>query len=371
MITKNLAKRVYINGTGLFTPSEKISNEELVTTYNKFVDEYLEQHPGAELLKSDAAFIEKASGIKSRFAMNKAGILNTQVMGPQNLERRPDETSLLCEMAVSAAKEALDAAQMTPSDVNAVICACSNMPRPYPSLAVEIQNKLNIQGFAFDLNVACASAVFALQVAYQHVLLNPEQTVLLVNPEICTAHLNFRDRDCHFIFGDAATAMLVSSKSHGKKGVFEILDTKLATSFSNNIRNSFGFLNRTTPELLNPSDLLFKQNGRKVFKDVVGMVSEHLVTHLQKMNLSAQSVRRLWLHQANLSMNQLIAKKVLDRDAIEDDAPIVLDRYANTSSAGSVIAFHLHKDDLQSGNIGILSAFGAGYSVGSAILQRV
>jgi beta-ketodecanoyl-[acyl-carrier-protein] synthase len=79
---------------------------------------------------------------------------------------------------------------------------------------------------------------------------------------------------------------------------------------------------------------------------------------------------RFWLHQANLSMNQLISRTILGRDAEPLEAPVILDTYANTSSAGSVIAFHKHQDDLPAGSLGVLSSFGAGYSIGSVILRR-
>jgi beta-ketodecanoyl-[acyl-carrier-protein] synthase len=81
-------------------------------------------------------------------------------------------------------------------------------------------------------------------------------------------------------------------------------------------------------------------------------------------------VKRFWLHQANLNMNLLIARKLLGRDAEPHEAPVILDTYANTSSAGSVIAFHKHQDDLPAGSLGVLSSFGAGYSIGSVILRR-
>ena len=70
-------------------------------------------------------------------------------------------------------------------------------------------------------------------------------------------------------------------------------------------------------------------------------------------------------------MNQLISRRVLGRDASPEEAPIILDEYANTSSAGSVIAFHKHRADLASGDLGVLCSFGAGYSIGSVVLQKV
>ena len=100
------------------------------------------------------------------------------------------------------------------------------------------------------------------------------------------------------------------------------------------------------------------------------MVAAHITDHLAQLDLTAADVRRFWLHQANLKMNQLIAKGVLGRLPTDDEAPVILDEFANTSSAGSVIAFHRHRDDLLHGDIGVLCSFGAGYSVGSVILRR-
>jgi beta-ketodecanoyl-[acyl-carrier-protein] synthase len=69
-------------------------------------------------------------------------------------------------------------------------------------------------------------------------------------------------------------------------------------------------------------------------------------------------------------MNHLIVKRLMGREVNEEEAPVILDRYANTSSAGSVIAFHLYQDDLAKGSLGVLSSFGAGYSIGSVILRK-
>jgi hypothetical protein len=83
------------------------------------------------------------------------------------------------------------------------------------------------------------------------------------------------------------------------------------------------------------------QEGRKVFKEVCPAVAEQISAQLADIAMPPEALKRLWLHQANLNMNQLIARRVLGRDPSVDEAPVILDRYANTSSAGSVIAFHL------------------------------
>jgi beta-ketodecanoyl-[acyl-carrier-protein] synthase len=149
-----------------------------------------------------------------------------------------------------------------------------------------------------------------------------------------------------------------------------ILDSKLQTIFSNNIRNNFGFLNRADESGIGKPDKLFVQEGRKVFKEVCPAVAAQISAQLEQLDIAPQSLKRLWLHQANLSMNQLISKRVLGREATAEEAPTILDEYANTSSAGSVIAFHKYRQDFSSGELGVLCSFGAGYSIGSVVLQK-
>lgn len=369
---------VVISGTGLYTPANSISNEELVAAFNAYVSQFnadnaqaIERGEVQTLAESSAAFIEKASGIKSRFVMDKDGILDPQRMAPRLPERSNDEPSILCQMAVAAAEQALARAGRTAADVDAVIVACSNLQRPYPAIAIEVQQALGINGFGFDMNVACSSATFGIQTACNSVQVGQARAVLVISPEVCTGHLNFRDRDSHFIFGDAATAVLVERADLATSAhQFDIVSTKLLTQFSNNIRNNFGFLNRAAEEGIGAPDKLFVQEGRKVFREVCPMVAELIGQHLAENDINVSDIKRFWLHQANLSMNHLIVKKLLGRDATVDEAPVILDRYANTSSAGSVIALHTHQDDLPKGALGVLSSFGAGYSIGSVILRK-
>ena len=174
---------------------------------------------------------------------------------------------------------------------------------------------------------------------------------LVISPEVCSGHLNFRDRDSHFIFGDVATAIVLERADDVKSSpAWEIVGTRLLTQFSNNIRNNFGFLNRAAPEGASRPDKLFVQEGRKVFKEVVPMVADLIVSHLGEEGIAPASLSRLWLHQANINMNDFIARKVLGRDPNPGEAPVILDTYANTSSAGSIIAFHKHSSDFKAGN---------------------
>jgi beta-ketodecanoyl-[acyl-carrier-protein] synthase len=373
-----VAHSVVISGTGLWLSPEVISNDELVAAFNAYAQNFNAENAAAitagtvaAVAESSVEFIEKASGIKRRYVVDKAGVLDPARMRP-HFDRRPDEAlSLQAEIGVAAAKQALAAAGREATDIDMVICAASNMQRPYPAMAVEIQGALGAGGYAFDMNVACSSATFGLEQAINAVKTGSARAALVVNPEICSAHLAWQDRDCHFIFGDVCTALVVERADTAKSdNCWEVLGTKLATSFSNNIRNNAGFLSRCEDRDPADRDQLFRQEGRKVFKEVCPMAAEHIASQVEALGFTTAGVRRFWLHQANLAMNQLIGKRLLGHEASADEAPVILDEFANTASAGSIIAFHRHSRDLKSGDLGVICSFGAGYSIGSIVARK-
>lgn len=367
-----------ITGSGVFTPQNVITNAELVTAFNAYVDIYNAQNAdeisaGAVSAKeySSEDFIFKASGINQRYVIDKSGILDPAVMHPLFRQRCNEEPSLMAEMGLDAAQKALEMAGKSAQDVGLVICAASNIERAYPAVAIEIQQLLGAGGFAFDMNVACSSATFGIQAAADMVRSGSVKSAMVINPEICSAHLEWRDRDCHFIFGDVATATLIERSEDAKQYYFEIKSTRCATQFSNNIRNNNGYLRRSRPDgMADRRDMQFMQNGRKVFKEVLPMVSEHIASHMKDASLQSGDLKRLWLHQANKTMNDFIGRKVLGRIPAPEEQPNILQDYANTSSAGSIIAFSKHSGDMADGDKGLICSFGAGYSVGSVLVEK-
>jgi beta-ketodecanoyl-[acyl-carrier-protein] synthase len=366
-----------ITGSGVFTPENIITNDELVVAFNAYADRINSENADAiasgdvePVPHSSAEFIVSASGIEQRYVMDKTGVLDPNRMFPHLNARSDEEPSIMAEMAVDAINRALAKAGRDASEVDLVICAASNHERAYPAVAVEIQNLIGAGGFAFDMNVACSSATFGIQAAADMVRSGSVKCAIVVNPEICSAHLEWRDRDCHFIFGDVATAVVIEPEANAKGAHFTIHGTRCATEFSNNIRNNNGFLRRTRDQMEDRRDMQFMQNGRKVFKEVLPMVSAHILGHLKDEGWSADSLKRLWLHQANKTMNDFIGKKVLGRTPEPGEQPNILQDYANTSSAGSIIAFSKYSDDMQPGDRGVICSFGAGYSVGSVLIER-
>ncbi|WP_334019887.1 beta-ketoacyl-ACP synthase III [Alteromonas sp. S015] len=373
-----MSQQVVISGVGVWHPKDSITNEELVDSYNAYVDAFNEENKAkiesgdvAAMPYSSAEFIEKASGIKSRYIYQKEGALDITRMKPKISPRADDELSHQAEIAVEAAKLALTSANVTADEIDAVIVSCAYTQRAYPAIAIEVQEALNIEGFGFDMLVACSAATFGMHRAYEMLCAKNATRVLVINPELVSPQINYADRDSHFIFGDVATATVLELAETAKsEHVYDVLSTKALTKFSNNIRSNFGYMTRAEDVDPYGPDKLFHQAGRKVFKEVCPLAAAHIEAHLASHDITPEGVKRWWLHQANINMNTLICKRLLGRDADRTEAPIVLDEFANTASAGSVIAFGLNHEDLVAGDIGVLCSFGAGYSIGSLVIRK-
>lgn len=367
-----------ISGSGVWNPEHVISNEELVDSYNAYALKFNTDNAAAintgevdEMTLSSASFIEKASGIKQRYIYVKDGVLDIDRMTPRIPPREDDELSHQAEIAINSARIALRDASKNASDIDAVIVSCAYTERSYPAIAIEVQAALEIEGFGFDMLVACSAATFALQRAYEMICAGTANAVLVINPELTSPQVNYTDRNGHFIFGDVSTAIVMeAATSSTSEHSYEVLSTKAVTQYSNNIRSNFGYVARSTDVDPFGSSNLFRQQGRSVFKEVCPMAAQHITEHLASHDLTPNALRRWWLHQANINMNILISKRLLGRDASQEEAPIVLDEYANTASAGSIIAFSHNHKDLQAGDFGLICSFGAGYSIGSLLLVK-
>lgn len=370
---------VVISGAGLWKPDHVITNDELVAAYNTWAERYNATHQReieagdmAEKPLSSSEFIEKASGIKQRYAYVKDGILDVDRMRPRLAERADEELSHQAEIALNSARIALAQANKTGADIDMVIVSCAYTQRSYPAIAIEVQAALGIEGFGFDMLVACSAATFALQRACDAIAAGSATAVLVINPELTSPQINYTDRDSHFIFGDVSTAMVLErADTCTADQAFEVIGTSARTLYSNNIRSNFGYLSYVDDSDPFAVDKLFRQNGRKVFKEVCPMAADHLEAHLHRLNLTPSDITRWWLHQANLNMNTLIIRRLLGNAVDANTAPIVLDEFANTASAGSIIAFCQNHRDLAPGDLGVICSFGAGYSIGSLVVRKI
>ncbi len=372
-------KRAAITGTGIEIPPHSISNDELVSVFNTWVERENERRNGSGeklLALSDSEFIHYASGVEYRHVIEPTGILDPERMAPRIPVRSDEDLSVEAEFAIASARKAIEAADRRPEDIDMVICAASHQQRPYPSISIEVQKWLGTSGSAFDMSLGCSSCGAAIHVATGLVRAGAQRRVLVTTPEIITGQLNFRDRQTHFIFGDASASVVIEmlEEDETRPGAWEILDTRTWTEFSNNIRSNFGFLNRASQERTDIVEIegnLIKQVGNKVFKEVTVAASRFMKEFLADRGLSPEDVRRYWLHQANGRMNAMIMKLVLGHEVDDDRAPIVLSRFGNTAAAGAMIAFNQNSDDLKAGDYGLICAFGAGYSIAAALIRKM
>ena len=169
--------------------------------------------------------------------------------------------------------------------------------------------------------------------------------------------------------GEFGAATVVQKDSTSNKA-FKIIDRKLYTQFSNNIRSNYSYLNRAAVDSKNNEDLLFHQNGRGVFKDVCPLVATLISEQLKKNKISPEEISKFWLHQANWKMIRLITSKILGTDDFDENiTPMPITEFGNLASVGSLFAFNLN-NDLAKGQKGVICSFGAGYSVCSIIVEK-
>lgn len=372
---------VVISGTGLYVPEGRITNEDMVEAFNTYVDQYnainkadIDAGLTPALQYSSVEFIEKASGIKARHMVGTDGICDPDRMAPSySVEQQgtSDEPSAQADMAIHAAKDAMAAAGVTAEDIDLVICGTAVLQRPFPAISIEVQHHLGIKGSALDTVMACSCATYALIHGMNAIKSGMAKRVLMINPEIFSSMVNFKDRDSHFIFGDVATAVVLERADLATADDrWLINDIKAETYYSNNIRSNLGPMTREPSGTDADKYLHFVQEGRKVFKELLPLVTNFIEEQLSDYGTAADKLDRMWLHQANINMNTYAAKKLLGREPLPEEAPTVLDEYGNTAGAGSIVAFHKHRADMKKGDTGLICSFGAGYSIGSLLVTK-
>ncbi len=294
-------------------------------------------------------------------------------MWPHLPNRSDDELSFQAETSVIAAKNAMLSAEKSAADIDVVILASSHKQRDFPGVSIEIQKELGIKGYSFDMGMACSSAIFGINAAIGCIAAGTANVVLVVSPEIKSGQFCTRDRSSNFIFGEATSALIIERRSTSTaQHKFKISDVSLYTMLSNNIRNNRGAYNNCDSDSIFSRDKFFYQNGRNVFRDILKLVPKHILQQLQNHSITPQQIDRFWLHQASIKMHRNIITNLVGNTAYNTTlCPEILSEFGNTSSSGVIIAFSKFHKDLDLGAKCILCAFGAGYAVGSILLEKV
>ncbi len=315
-----------IMGTGGYLPDEIRTNEDISNTVD-----------------TSDSWIYERTGIKSR-----------RIAGAH-------ETA--SSMAEIAAKQAINAAQINPEEIDLIIVATGTPDRVYPSTACLLQQRLGIKNcVAFDVQAACSGAIYGLSIADQYIKTGAVKYALIVGSEICSRIVDWTDRGTCILFGDGAGALLLSS-------------SETAGVLSTHIYSDGGYedmLYCPNPQVASEANKnepgTIRMRGNEVFKMAVNTLERIVDETLDANNMQQSEVDWLVPHQANIRIIAATAKKL---KLSMDQVIVTLEGQGNTSSASVLLALHEGISDgrIQRGQVILLEAFGAGFTWGSALIK--
>ncbi len=318
-----------ITGTGSYLPPNRVSNEALA------------EQLGRDGVETSDAWIVERTGIRARhFA---------------------DADAVCSDLALAAARQALDAADCDVSGIDLIIVATSTPDMVFPSTACIVQNKLGIHGCAaFDVQAVCSGFVYAITVADSMIRTGAASKALVIGAEIFSRILDFKDRTTCVLFGDGAGAV-----------VLEASDTAgiLASELHADGRHANILC---TPGTVSGGQVLghplLKMDGPAVFKLAVGVLEDVARSVLVKAGRTEADIDWLIPHQANIRIMQSTAKKLkLDADRLI----ATVDEHGNTSAASIPLALDesVRSGKVKPGDTVLLEGVGGGFTWGAVLLD--
>ncbi|KKZ58262.1 beta-ketoacyl-ACP synthase III [Haemophilus haemolyticus] len=296
------------------------------------------------------AELEKMVDTSDEWIVTRSGIRERRIAAA-------DET--VATMGFEAAKNAIEAAQINPQDIELIIVATTSNSHAYPSAACQVQGLLNIDdAISFDLAAACTGFVYALSVADQFIRAGKVKKALVIGSDLNSRKLDETDRSTVVLFGDGAGAVILEAGE--QEG---IISTHLHASADKN-----NALVLAQPERGIEKSGYIEMQGNETFKLAVRELSNVVEETLLENNLDKKDLDWLVPHQANLRIITATAKK-LEMDMSQ--VVVTLDKYANNSAATVPVALDEAVRDgrIQRGQLLLLEAFGGGWTWGSALVR--
>jgi 3-oxoacyl-[acyl-carrier-protein] synthase-3 len=267
-----------------------------------------------------------------------------------------------------AARDAIENAGLTPSDIDGVIVCTFTPDYPIPSTSCIVQGRMGIPPcIAFDLNGACSGFVYGLQVAEGLVRSGVCKHPLVVGMDCVTRYINYQDRETCVLFGDGAGAVVLGVVPEGR-GFLGHHSGADGTGYDLIIAREGGAGSPLTPETAASTDRYVKMNGREVYKFATRVMGDAVEKALQKAGLTTADLDFLVPHQANIR----IIQGASDRFKIPMDRIVVnVDRFGNTSAASVALALVTAREEgrIVDGALCALVAFGAGLTFGATVIR--
>lgn len=323
--------RSRIIGTGGYAPETVLTNDDL-----------------ARRIDTSDAWIRTRTGIRER--------------------RIAAEGEYTSDMALHAARRAIEAADKRLEDVDLIVVGTVTPDMPMPSAAAFLQGKLGARAPAFDISAACAGSVYALSVADKFVRCGDARCVLVVGAELLSRMLDWDDRTTCVLFGDAAGAMVIVPDERPNHGILSThlhADGSLTDILAIPGGGSRYPVNHDTVE----KRLQFvKMNGREVFRVAVRSLAAVVHEALEKNGLTTGDITWVVPHQANIRIVDAVLEKL---DIPRARAILNIERYGNTSSASVPITLDegIRDGRIKEGDIVLMMAIGAGMTWGAAVVR--
>jgi 3-oxoacyl-[acyl-carrier-protein] synthase-3 len=311
----------------------------------------------AKLMDTSDEWIQQRTGIQQRRFVD----FDKEPMGASDLGTR-------------AAQNALDAAGMSKDDVDCIIYATLSPDKAFPGDGVLVQAKLDIPAGvpAFDIRNQCSGFLYGLQMANAFIRQGVYKNVLLIGSEVHSSGLEFADRgrDVSVIFGDGSAAAVLGASDDNERGVLGITlhaDGRFAevleTSYPSSALNP-----RVTKEMLDTGAQYPKMQGKLVFKNAVQRMPEAVSKVLAEHNAQPKDIKLLIPHQANLRISEMVQRRLKLRD---DQVFNNIQKYGNTTAASIPLALDeaIKEGRLDKGDLLVLTAFGAGFTWGAALVR--
>ena len=304
------------------------------------------------------ADLEKMVDTSDEWITTRTGIRERRIAAPG------ESTS---SMGAAAARQALERAGLSPTDLDLIVLGTSSPDRPLPATAAIIQGALGAtHASPFDVNAACSGFVYALSVATQFVRSGASKTALVIGADMLSQFIDYHDRNTCILFGDGAGAVVLQASSQ-PAGVLTF-DLGALAGTSDLLYVEGRGANPVAADAIPPAGQYMKMEGREVFKHAVRAMAESSAKVLEEAGLGVPDIDLLLPHQANARMIEAVAKRL---DLPMERAVVNIDRYGNTSAATIPIAMCEAFDQgrLHDGDTVLMTACGGGLTWGSAVVK--
>ena len=307
-------------------------------------DDILDNDMLSKMVDTNDEWITTRVGIKKRHILNMPG-KGSSYLGIKAVEKLLESTGLAAD------------------DVEVLICATSNPDYRFPSTGSIICEGAKLRNaYSYDMEAACAGFIIALQEACAYVCSGLYKKVVVVCTEKMSSMVNYKDRATCPLFGDGAAAVLVEPTEEEGMGIRDAVFHVDGIGREHLLMRAGGSAHPACQETLDAGDHLLFQDGRAVYKHAVTNMLTSSLDVMKRNNLSADDVKYLIPHQANLRIIEAVA----DRAGFPMDKVLVnIEHTGNTSAASIPICLDEYKDRLHKGDKLILTAFGAGFTWGA------